>query len=209
MYRQILFFISTLTIISCSNDPKSNQTIDKSIVTENTIPKDTTSVDYSKFLYPLLNSDYVFQIEINGIDTKVKRDAFTHQDDQYSPKQKVDGYILKVKYKMTNPYDKVIMAPVPTYFYIGRLDKKYFSASTTYNRECQCDIDNSTDLTDTKGKGIYSLSDGRCGYDDPCIKFEAKESKEFIVTFTEPIYKDINQLIFSSFHRQGQSGNST
>ena len=126
MYRQILFFISTLTIISCSNDPKSNQTIDKSTVTENTIPKDTTSVDYSKFLYPLLNSDYVFQIEINGIDTKVKRDAFTHQDDQYSPKQKVDGYILKVKYKMTNPYDKVIMAPVPTYYYIGRLDKKYF-----------------------------------------------------------------------------------
>ena len=209
VYRQIFFFISALTIISRSDDPKTNHTVEKSIVAEKTIPKEPTPVDYSKFSYQLLNSDYVFQIEISGIDTKIKKDAFTHQDDQYSPKQKVDGYILKVKYKMTNPYDKVIMAPVPHYYYIGTLDNSFFSASTTRHRDCSCAIDNSADLTDIKGKDIYSLSDGRCGYDDPCVKFEPNETKEFIVTFTDPIYKDAKQLIFSGFHRQGQSSNST
>ncbi len=196
--------IFVLLISACTEEPKSNQTTDGHLVS-----KDTTPIDYNRFSYPLLNSSYVFQIEISGIETEVKKDAFVHQEDQYSPKQKVDGYILKVKFRMTNPYDKVIMAPVPTYYYIGTLDKKYFSASTTFHRDCQCDIDNSTDLTDLKGTGIYSLSDGRCGYDDPCVKFEPKETKEFVITFTDPVYNDVRQLIFSGFHRQGQSMNST
>jgi hypothetical protein len=197
------------TIYSCSNQSNSVDASLKTVDTNHISMVDTTRIDYSKFSYSLLNSNYVFQIEISGIETKIKKEAFVHKEDQYSPKVKVDGYILKVKYKMTNPYDKVIMVPVPTYYYIGTLNKKYFSAFTTYSRDCQCDIDNSTDLTDIKSKSIFSLSDGLCGYNDPCVKFEAKETKEFVVTFTNPIYKDATQLIFSSFHRQKQNSNST
>jgi hypothetical protein len=207
--RHFYLIILLLTIISCSDDTGSNQKSETTVDTQNVVPKDITPIDYSKFSYPLLNSSYIFQIEISGMETKVKKDAFVHQDDQYSPKEKVDGYILKVKFKMTNPYDNVIMAPVPHYYYIGTLDNKFFSASTTRHRDCSCDIDNSTELTDTKGKDIYSLSDGLCGYDDPCVRFEPYETREFIVIFTDPIYNDTKQLIFSGFHRRGKSMNST
>jgi len=212
--RQIAALFFNFIIFSCSNNSTSKQAIDTTIIQENIVAQDTTSqntipTDYSKFSYPLLNSDYVFQIEISGIETEIKKDAFTHQDDQYSSKEKVDGYILKIRYKMTNPYDKVMMAPVPTYYYVGTLDRTYFSASTTYDRDCQCDIDNSIDFTDTKGENIYSLSDGKCGYDEPCVRFEPNETKEFIVTFTDPIYSGVKQLIFAGFHRKGQSLNST
>jgi hypothetical protein len=205
-------FVTTLFFVSCgsSSDNKSStptiETTDQAV--RDTVPP--APIDYSSFDYKLPQSNYSYKVKITGIETKVVKDAFTTKADDYSIPKKVDGYYLTIKFSLTNPYDREMMAPVPDYFYISSYNKKeWFSGSTTYHRDCQCDIDNSTKVTTDKGVELYNVSEGKCGYDDYCLRYKPNETKDFIINFTDPVFGEVRKLVFCGFDRKWKNPENT
>ena len=103
---------------------------------------------------------------------------------------------------MTNPYDKEMIAPVPDYSYISSINEEKFSNSTIYHRDCGCQIDNSTEVTDDKGKELSKISEGKCGNSNYCVRFKPQETKDFIVSFTDPIVANVRSIVFWGFDRR-------
>lgn len=204
----LLFGFIFLTIVFPSTpaeDPPTNQEEKKDLTQE------VENLEPGKFDYHLPKSDYHFEVSFLGIETETVANAFTSKKDEYSVPQDVDGYKLIIKFQMRNPYDKEMMASVPKYHYITSANKEYFSGSTTYSRSCGCEIDNSARVTDNKGKGIIFQVKGKCGYSgDYCIRFGPNETKEFHVSFRDPIIETVRQIVYVSFHRswKGKTGNS-
>lgn len=151
--------------------------------------------------YNLPNSNYSYVVYIDTITTKVAKNAFETKDDEYSVPRKVDGYYLTVQIAITNPYDKEMMAPVPDYYYITTPVKKYFSASTTRHRNCACEINNSTKMFTEKGVELWKIVNGKCG-GEPCVKFNANETKRFKILFSDPIYGEVRELVFWGFNKK-------
>lgn len=166
-------------------------------------------IDYSLIDYKLPQSDYSYKVKITGIDTKSVKDAFTTKADDYSVPEKVDGYLLGITFSMTNPYDKEMMAPVPSYYYITSGNDEWFSASTTRHKDCHCDIDNSTKVTNDAGKELYEIAEGKCGYSDYCIRFQPKETKNFKINFTDPIISRVKTIAFWGFDRKWKNPDYT
>jgi uncharacterized protein YxjI len=169
------------------------------VQTDKVLSKSKANIDFNSFNYILPNSNYEYKIEITDIKTKLIKDAFEVKDDEYSIPKKVDGYQLMISYTMTNPYDKVMMASVPDYYYITSTKDEKFTYSTTYSKSCFCDINNSAEITDSNGKELWEISKGKCGYDDYCVEFKPKESREFRVRFTDPIITTAKSIVFSGF----------
>ena len=183
---------------SCGTDDTEDEYMSDTIITQEVTP--TKPIDYSLIDYQLPKSEYIFQLKITGIETKIAKDAFTTQIDEYAIPKKVDGYFLTVIFTITNPYDQEMMAPIPDYYYITSLDGEWFSSSTTRSRKCHCDIDNSTEVTHSKGKELCEISEGKCGYDDYCIKFTSKETKTFKVKFTDAVFGKVRKIAFNGFN---------
>ncbi len=200
--RQLFFGITSTFLISCGSGNSTNSNAAKDTTLENsktveTIP--SVPVDYSDFDYTLPQSNYSYKIKITDIETKITKEAFTTKTDEYSVPKKVDGYFLTIKFAITNPYDKEMMVPVPDYYYITSANGEWFSSSTTNHRECHCQIDNSTKVTNFKGKELWQISEERCGYDDYCFKFLPNETKEFKINFTDPIFGEVKKIAFNGF----------
>lgn len=193
--------LSALIFIGCSSSTEQ-ESVDTQVESE-VVPLNQEPIDLSVFDYILPKSDYVFKIKVTDIDTTLVKDAFTLKADEYSAPEKVDGYYLSIRFSMTNPYGKEMMAPVPDYFYISSLkEDEWFTESTTYHRGCKCEIDNQTDITTDQGEELYNVSEGKCGYDDYCLRYQSGETKEFILNFTSPIYGKVKNLIFWGFDRK-------
>ncbi len=200
--RQLFFGLTAMFLISCGNGSSNDSKATKDTTLENTKTGETTPtvpVDYSEFDYALPQSNYTYKIKITDIETKISKDAFTTKADEYSVPENVDGYFLTIKFAMTNPYDKEMMAPVPDYYYITSANGEWFSSSTTNHRECHCQIENSTKVTNLKGKELWQISEGRCGYNDHCFKFLPNETKEFKISFTDPIFGEVKKIAFNGF----------
>lgn len=158
------------------------------------------NIDYSNIKYTFPNSQYTFDVKITNIKSKLKKNEFESKDDEYSVAKKVDGYILSISLEFSNPYEKEMMAPIPNYYAITSLDKQYFSGSTTNSRSCGCNIDNSTEIKDSKGRDLWSIAEGKCGIgNEYCIKFKPKETKSIIITFTDPIIITQKKIVFIAF----------
>lgn len=198
-FRKLLL-CGLITILStgCGNNGTTGEYISDTVAKQEAKP--TKPIDYSLIDYQLPKSEYVFKVKITGIETKIAKDAFTTQTDEYAIPKKVDGYFLTVLFTITNPYDHEMIAPIPDYYYISSANGEWFSASTTYHRKCHCDIDNSTELTTLKGKRLYDISEGKCGYDDYCIKLGPNESKTFKIKFTDAIFGSVRQIAFNGFN---------
>ncbi len=166
-------------------------------------------IDYSSFDYKLRNSEYAMKVQITSIETEEVEGAFEKKADEYSVPEKVSGYLLSVHYELTNPHDKELMIPIPNYASITSTRDEFFSGSTVYNRDCQCDIDNSTEMTDEKGRKLYEIRDGECGSSHYCMIFQPGETKSFIINFTDPIYSEVKRLVFKSFNLEWDSPEST
>lgn len=188
---------------SCNNPNRKIPAVSQKVISE---PKlDTTHYqpyDYSTFEYNLPESNYSYKVKITEIITKVAKKVFSVKADEYSVPTKVDGYFLTVKFSLTNPYNREMLAPLPDYFSISSRNKQWFSSSTTYHRDCQCDIDNSTKVFTDKGLELYEVSEGKCGYDNYCIRYKPNETKNYMVSFTDPIYSGVRELLFFGFNRK-------
>lgn len=158
-------------------------------------------IDYSVFEYPLLGSDYAYKVKITSIDTKIAKAAFTTKKDDYSVPEKADGYYLNVKFALTNPYEQEMMVPIPDYFYISSTNNDFFAGSTTFHRGCECKIDISTAVFNDKGKELWQFSEGKCGGSSYCVKFNPKETKNYTIKFTDPIFGEVRKLWFWGFNR--------
>lgn len=195
--KLLLYGLILLLNASCGSGSTETEDAPDTIAIEADIPR--KPIDYSLIDYQLPKSDYVFKVKITGIETKIAKAAFTTQTDEYAIPKKVDGYFLTVIFAMTNPYDHEMMAPISDYYYITSANGEWFSASTTRHRKCHCDIDNSTEVTTLKGRKLYEISEGKCGYDDYCIKFKPNETKTFKINFTDAIFGGVRQIAFNGF----------
>lgn len=176
----------------------------------NDLEANADNIDYSNIKYSFPNSNYVYDVKITDINSKLIKEEFESKADQYAIAEKVDGYILSITLEFTNPYEKEMMAPIPNYYAITSLDKQYFSGSTTYSRSCGCNIDNSTKVADIKGRELRELSEGKCGFgSDYCIKFKAKETKKVIITFTDPIIVTQKKIVLIAFSQKYKEEGST
>lgn len=199
----LLGFLFTFLLFSCSSSNQESSESDTSIVNSNIEKNEVTSNEnLEEFEYKLPQSEYYYKIKIEKIYVDTIKNSFEAKKDQYEVPEKIDGYLLKVKFSMTNPYDKKMMAPVPDYFFLASEDKQAVSLSTTYSRDCHCEIDNSSEITMSNGKKLYEVSDGKCGYDDYCLMYDPKETKSFIIKFTDPFFTYNKQIIFWGFDRK-------
>lgn len=201
--------VAAFLFVSCNSSTDNKSSKLKTATADQTV-HDTIPTDYSSFDYKLPQSNYFYKVKITAVETKVVKDAFITKVDEYSIPKKVDGYYLTIKFSLTNPYDKEMMAPVPDYFYISSYNnKEWFSASTTFHRDCQCYIDNSTKLTTEKGVELYNISEGKCGDDDYCLRYKPNETKKFIVNFTDPVFGEVKKLVFYGFDRKSKNYENT
>lgn len=193
----IAFIFSTLS--NSSNDKEVENNLPKSNDVE--LNSSTKKTDLNTFDYNLPNSSYNFIVKISDINTTEKKNHFQIKKDDYSIPKNVDGYLLSMEIEITNPYEKEMMAPIPHYFEITSLGGEKFTEKTTYSRSCRCQIDNTSEITDINGKNLWEISKDKCGNNDYCLKFNAKESKKFIITFTEPIISTTKKIVFIGFDK--------
>lgn len=203
--KGLLIFILVITV-SCES-PKNNSlelskessshNIEKQTGKEKIEPK--SPENHNQFTYKLPGSEYFYAVNILKIETEIVQGAFTITEDQYSVKEKADGFLLDVHLEITNPYSKTMMLPIPDYYYITSLNGEWFSSSTTRHRSCQCYIDNSLRVKTEDGKELFSIANGKCGTDDWCVEFAGNEKKVFIIDFKDPFYTQSGKIAFSGF----------
>lgn len=190
--------VITLTVSCGTNDSKIPYVVTVSDSSQVVTQKEP--VNYNELDYSLPQSGYHVKIKITSISTKISKKAFITRADQYSVPEKADGYFLILTFSITSPYDHELMVPVPDYFYITSENGEWFSASTTWHKQCHCEIDNSTDVMTLQGKRLYEISEEKCGYDNYCVKFKAQETKEFKIKFTDAILGSVRKLVFNGFN---------
>lgn len=201
-WNYLFYFVAAILYGGCTSPTNDkSEALKVPVVEHKPIILSNELVDYSTFDYNLPQSDYSYKIKITDIETRVAKDAFTTKADEYSVPKKVDGYFLVVSFSMTNPYDKEMMAPVPDYFYISSINDERFSNSILHSRSCGCTIDNSTQVTDDKGNELSKISEAKCGNSDHCVTFKPKETRNFVVNFTDPVFGHIKVLVFWGFNR--------
>lgn len=192
-------------LCSCENNNNTKKTnhLKTSLTNEETSSiKQTVKANEpplpNKFKHNLPLSNYYYDIEITKVDCKKVKNAFEVTTNKYSAPRFIDGIIISIKYKMTNPYDNEMIVPIPDYYYIT---SSFFNAgteSTTFHRTCQCYIDNGTTLT-YKGEEMYQIYDRRID-NRYCLTFKPKETKEFKVVFDDVRPETIENITFIGFN---------
>jgi len=93
--------------------------------------------DLYKVKHNLSGSDYYLDVEITKIDFKEHFGAYEDKEDKYTAPKPISGMEVSIWFKMTNPYPKQLIIPVPEYFY---LTSESFSEKTMtpYSKLCSC-----------------------------------------------------------------------
>lgn len=197
MRTEILFLsVLTLVIFGCNNQPEKNK-INTVNSVEFTTNDSSKAIEFNKFKHNLPNSDFYYDIEISKIEFINIKDAFQRTEGQYSVPKLIDGIKLYVIYKMTNPYDKEMLVPIPDYYYITSSIFNAETKNTTFHRGCQCYIDNSATLT-YKDKELYDIYEQKID-NHYCLIFKPNETKEFKVLFNDPKPFDTPDFTFVGF----------
>ncbi|MBL4653648.1 MAG: hypothetical protein JKY53_12420 [Flavobacteriales bacterium] len=193
-FQFILIAIFILSLFQCGSSEKKEESVSETLVEGNTNSIDSLGV----ISCHLKNSDYVVKMKISGVEKKVWEEAFSFQEDEYSVPVKKNGYDLKIKFKVNNPYDKELMIPIPHNFSLTFEDYEFMD-DQYYSKSCSCNAWGSRGVTNNEGVDLYKLTDGQCGDGLRCIKFEPQETKEFIVRFTQIIHESQKQVILIGF----------
>ncbi len=198
----IIIFI--LLLFSCGTHEKEKIAhVDKEVPPPPIVKAEPT--DFSKIAYELPKSTFVYDVKIEDIQTTIVKKVFTAETEEYEiPKDKEDGYLLTIKYSITNPYNKEMMAPIPDYYWISSANGEFFSSLTTGHRDCECQIANQHELTTLDNIEVSKLAEGTCGFGDYCLRFKPNETKIFLVKFRNPIHWKIKELMFHSFGLKSQ-----
>lgn len=194
---KIIKYVLLLIIFfsSCSSEPEQvkNETLTPPIKVE---PK-----DFYSFKHLLPESNYFYNIEITEIDFITHKDAFSIAQNKYDVSSKTDGLTLKLKYKMTNPYNKVMLIPFPDYFYVTSEEFEGLE-HFEYFKNCRCYSNSMTSIKNSEGKEIYDFTtnqnDGISRQN--IIEFKPNETQEFTITFTEPFPNTIKSITFVGFN---------
>ncbi len=203
-YFQYLKIVSCfLLVTTCVTNEKEKMTTENNEVVDKPKVK-SEPTDFSKISYKLPKSNYVYNVQIEDIQTTIVKEVFTIKREEYEIAKKEDGYLLTIKYSMTNPYAKEMMAPVPDYYWISSNSSEFFSTLTTGSRDCECQIANQEELTTENNIKVSELSDGSCGSSKYCLRFNPNETKIFLVKFRNPIYWKVKELMFHSFGLKSQ-----
>ena len=203
----ITIVLLVITIPALPEEKKETATVKETVVApsvgDTTLKTDGPFSATAVCDYKLPGSNYTFRIIVGGIKTDPLKDVFNIKPDEYSPAEKKDGYELSFTYSITNPYEKELICPLPTSFYIAAANKKFFSNSVTWSTACECDVNRSTTIKPDDGRGMENLSDpGECGiYSQYCVAIKAGETRMFNVKFDDPIIASQKTLLLWGFSR--------
>jgi hypothetical protein len=185
-----------LILVSCSNEPEKSESI--SVAPSAKIePK-----DFYKFKHLLPESEYAYDIEITTVDFKNHKNSFTTKKEKYDAPTEMDGLTLNIKFKMTNPYNKVMQIPFPDYFYVT---SKEFDGleKFSFSKGCWCHSNSSTEIKNEKGKDLYDFTkrstDGVLSAQ--IIEFKPNETQVFTISFSEPFPAAVKSLTFVGFNQ--------
>jgi hypothetical protein len=159
--------------------------------------------DFSKFDFHFDDS-IKFPAQITAIETKL-REGFFKKDpnDEYDKTRDGNGYDLAIHYTLTNPYPTVQRVGIYDYNFIGSKDFFIYYDETTFDKSCQCRINNSSD-TWLEGKKLDDIRE-YC-HNKTCIEFQPGETKEFIVRFQHPFYESAQKVIFGGLNNYYKDG---
>jgi hypothetical protein len=202
--KKILLVFLLISFSNCKKKKekvqKEKKVVEKKIIEEKIENNYTEPEDYSVIEYKLPESNYVFKIKIDNINTVLFKNSFETKSDLYSVSENEDGYKLSLDFNITNPYERSLTIPIPYYFYITSVDGKWFTSSTTRHKKCNCKINNSTKVTNEKGQELWKISEGTCGFSKNCLTFKPNESKKFKIEFKDIIYGKIKKIAFHGFN---------
>lgn len=160
------------------------------------------SINYNRF-NSRLNAyrSESYKIEITSIDVELKNNIVEIKDNSlYSVPRNEDGYILSVKYSITNPYNKKMRIPFDRHggHTINFFDtngnpsyvqpKNYIITSGAFSNSGD---EHSDRIVNEQGEEWYNFT-----VNGESINFDANETKKFIIQFDKPIYTKINKILF-------------
>ena len=194
---KIIKYILPLAIFFSSCSSELEQLENKSSLP----PAKIVPKDFYKFKHLLPESDYFYNVEITDIDFKTHKDAFSITLNKYDVPTKTDGLTLTLKYKMTNPYNKVMRIPFPEYFHVTSEEFKGLE-HFEYFKGCRCHSNSSIEIKNSIGKDIYDFTtDDNNGISrQRLIEFKPHETQEFTITFTEPFPNTVKSISFVGFN---------
>lgn len=169
--------------------------------------------NFNRFEYTVPNSDLKFEVEITNIETTLKKDYFRIEKETYGIPEVKDGYLLQISRKLKNIDSESHMIPIEFFGTITSIDGATFSNSTLYgnpDRTTQFMSDITMNITNEKGQKPFEFSDGECTNNHHCMKFSPGEERTIVFNFAEPIYIDVDKIIFTAFNLRWQANeNST
>lgn len=138
---------------------------------------------------PMPGSDYSFPVTLQDLQTKLVKNVFTTRKEAYAPLEKEDGVKISFTVTITNPYDKNLVFPFETSFYLGHPENANFTSPTQRNGGCRCDANHYNKIYTADGKLLDERKfDKSCNsLSLPCIPFGPHETKSFIVRFNDPV----------------------
>lgn len=137
-------------------------------------------------------SDLKFPLKF--VAAKVTRvgGAFEIRPEQYAPSQKVDGALLTLTYRITNPYSRTLEVPVPDAFYVTTGDD---SICTMPGTRCGW---RGGDRVQQKELRMGHVSIGWMASSRNPISFSPNQTREFQLTFP-PVLESISVLEILEF----------
>lgn len=192
-----------MCMISCSENEASHsekeelEKIKKAQIGLNE-PREEESLNLIEHVLP--NGEFSYKVEISKIEFNRHKDKFEITKEDYAKPKKIDGLTFQVNFKMTNPYDKEMRIPFPSYYFITS-PQFGVKSGFIYSKSCKCYIDNTTRITDKKGVLLNKLAkriDGKY-----MVDFGKNETKEFILSFTDPFpkFENLETITLGGFNK--------
>ncbi len=153
---------------------------------------------------PLHGSDYSFPATIQDLQTQTVKNVFTIRKEAYAPLEKEDGVKISFTVTITNPYDKDLVFPFDTDFYLGHPENAAFTNNTQRKSGCSCDANHYCKIYTAAGKLLdKGKFDRSCSNRfDPCIPFAPYESKTFTIRFSDPVRAGTKNVWLHGFNLQ-------
>ena len=181
--------MTILSLNSCSNNSGQQEKGHEIKKPEQSLEQTTDFYRFKHFLPDTSNSGRFYNIEITSINFKENRSYSKIVKEQFGLPEKVE-YItisLSLGFKITNPYGKPMNIPFPDKF--GIIDKEAYSNKYEYDWTNECYIHNAYKIETLTGKALQSLSQYSERNSEDFLAFEANESKDFLISFEDPIPK--------------------
>ena len=145
------------------------------------------------FYFELPDSNYKFKVKIDEIIKTVVMDEFVVKDNEYEVGSNINGYTLKLRLSITNPYNKIMVnVSFPAESYITSIYDKDFVTEGAYSKRIGRYI--IPEVHDIKNIKLKRNKSDDCSGNGLCLNFQPKETKSFILYYSNPIKDTIKNL---------------